>query len=177
MPLIILIAEVILVYQFILVYGFFNFLVFYFVSTALGVLIVRAVGSKSLKDFQTGMVSGNNRSMISRGLLFLSGLFLIVPSMTSKITGALLVIPPVRWLAAIAFSNFLVKRVFSANSFVHQFGNGGFRFYYQQTGNPFQNAQTDTRSEASDNVIDAQFRKVEDNKLLKEPDSDSDSKS
>ena len=173
MPLIVLIAEAILVYQFILAYGFFNFLVFYFISTMLGILIVRFVGSKSLRDFQTGMVNGNNRSMISRGLLFVSGLLLIIPSMAAKIMGGLLVIPPVRWLAAIAFSNFLMKRVFNANSFVHQFGNGGFRFYYQQSGNPFQNAQTHTQPEYSDNVIDAQFRKVEDTKLLNDPDSKS----
>ncbi|MBL7556666.1 MAG: FxsA family protein [Bdellovibrionaceae bacterium] len=174
MPLIILIAEAMLVYYFIQAFGFFNFLIFYVVSTFLGILLVRLVGSKSLRDFQTGQVAGNNRSMISRGLLFLSGLLLIVPSMATKAVGALLIIPPVRWLAAIAFSNFLVKRVFNANSFVHQFGNGGFRFYYQQTGNPFQNRNGEPeRSEYSDNVIDAQFRKVEDTKLLNDPDSKS----
>ena len=174
MPLIILIAEAMLVYYFIQAYGFFNFVVFYLVSTCVGILLVRAVGSKSLRDFQLGQVTGDNRSMLSRGLLFLSGLFLIVPSMGTKAVGALLVIPPIRWLVAIAFSNFLVKRVFNANSFVHQFGNGGFRFYYQQNGNPFQNMNREQdRPEYSDNVIDAQFRKVEDAKLLNDPDSKS----
>jgi len=173
MPLIILVAEIMLVYYFIQAYGFFNFLFFYLVSTVFGIFIVRAVGSKSLRDFQTGQVTGSNRTMISRGLLFLSGLFLIVPSMATKALGTLLVVPPIRWLVALGFSNFLVKRVFNANSFVHQFGNGGFRFYYQQTGNPFQKADTQSGEEYSDNVIDAQFRKVDDTKLLNDPESKS----
>lgn len=173
MPILILIAEVLLVYNFVVAYGFLNFILFYAVSTMFGVLIVRAVGSKSLREFQTGHASASNSALISRGLLFLSGLLLIVPSMATKIAGVVLIIPPVRWLMAIAFSNFLMKRVFSANSFVHQFGNNGFKFYYSQGGNPFQTAQRQQENEYSDNVIDAQFRKVEDTKLLNDPDSKS----
>lgn len=173
MPLLILIAEAMLVYYFVQAFGFFNFLIFYMVSTAFGILLVRAVGSKSLKEFQSGQVTSSNRSMMSRGLLFLSGLLLIVPSIATKIMGAILVVPPVRWLVAMAFSNFLMKRVFNANSFVHQFGNGGFHFYYQQKGSPFENSQDRQEPDYSGNVIDAQFRKVDDIKLLNDPDSKS----
>ncbi|OYZ23007.1 MAG: hypothetical protein B7Y39_06495 [Bdellovibrio sp. 28-41-41] len=173
MPVLILIAEAMLVYYFILAYGFFNFLLFYAVSTVFGILIVRAIGSKSLREFQNGRASASNRSLISRGLLFLSGLLLIVPSMATKVAGVILIIPPVRWLMAIGFASFLMKRVFNTNSFVHQFGNNGFKFYYSQGGNPFQNPQAPPENQYSDNVIDAQFRKVDDTKLLNDPDSKS----
>lgn len=172
MPFLILIAEVVLVYNFILSFGFFNFLVFYVVSTMFGIFLIRIVGSQFLREFQAGRVAASNRSMISKGLLFLTGLLLIVPSMATKIVGAVLFFPPVRWLVAIVFANFLMKRVFSANSFVHQFGNGNFRFYYQ-SGNPFQGNQTRSGNEYQDNVIDAHFRKIEDTKLLDDPDSKS----
>lgn len=173
MPVLILIAEAMLVYYFILAYGFFNFLLFYAVSTVCGILIVKAVGSKSLREFQTGQASTSNRSLISRGLLFLSGLFLIVPSMATKVAGVILIIPPVRWLMAVGFSSFLMKRVFNTNSFVHQFGSNGFKFYYSQGRNPFQNPQPPPENQYSDNVIDAQFRRVEDARLLNDPDSKS----
>jgi hypothetical protein len=173
MPILILFAEAMLVYYFVLAYGFFNFLLFYAVSTVLGILIVRAIGSKSLREFQNGQASESNRSLISRGLLFLSGLLLIVPSMLTKIAGGILIVPPVRWSVAAGFSSFLMKRVFNTNSFVHQFGNNGFKFYYSQGGNPFQNPQPPPENQYSDNVIDAQFRKVDDTKLLNDPDSKS----
>lgn len=167
MPILILFAEIILVYYFVQFFGFLNFLLFYAVTMFIGIIIVRAVGFKSLREFQTGTVSASNRSMISRGLLFVSGLLLIVPSMGTKICGAVLFFPPVRWLVAVGFTNFLLKRVFNANSFVHQFGSGNFRFYYQgsQSRGPFQNQNTTT--EQSGDVIDAEFRKIDDPKLLK----------
>lgn len=167
MPFLILFAEIMLVYYFVQAFGFLNFIFFYAVSTFLGIIVVRIVGSKSLREFQTGQMATPNRSLISQGLFFVSGLMLIIPSMGTKAVGAVLLIPPVRWLAAIAFNGFLMKRVFNQNSFVHQFGNGGFRFYYQSSGqqNPFQN-QTSNEADASRDVIDAQYRKIEDKKLI-----------
>lgn len=173
MPILVLIIEALLVYNFVVAYGFLNFILFYAVSTFLGIIVVRAVGSKSLREFQTGQASASNRSLISRGLLFVSGLLLIIPSMAIKLAGAILIIPPVRWLMAMGFSSFLMKRVFNTNSFVHQFGNGGFKFYYAQGGNPFQTNQPRQENDYSDNVIDAQFRKMDDIKLLNDPDSKS----
>lgn len=167
MPFLVLFAEILLVYYFVHAFGFLNFLFAYVLTTFLGIVIVRGVGSQSLREFQTGQVSGNNRSLISRGLLFLSGLMLIVPSMGTKIFGALLVIPPVRWIVVSVFSGFLLKRVFNTNSFVHQFGSGGFHFYYQSRGRgPFQN-QNSSDIPASQDVIDAEYRKIDDTKLIK----------
>jgi UPF0716 family protein affecting phage T7 exclusion len=167
-PLLILFAEILLIYYFVVGFGFLNFILFYMATSVLGILIVRFVGSKTLRDFQTGQSAMPNKSVISRGLLFLSGLMLIVPSMGTKIFGALLIIPPVRWIGAAVFSNFLVKRVFNANSFVHQFGNGGFKFYYQgPQQNPFQNQNIHDDSAESGDVIDANFRKIDETKLIK----------
>lgn len=177
MPLLLIVAEITLVYLFIQAFGFLNFFLFYAVSMALGIFVVKQVGAKSLRDFQTGQVSSANRALISRGLLFLAGLLMIVPSLWAKSIGLLLLVPPVRWLAAMIFTGFLLKRVFGSGSMIHQFNNGtgGFNFYYKSTGpnpfqdNPFQNQQR--RSEFDDgthDVIDANFRKIEDDpKLLK----------
>lgn len=138
------------------------------VTTFLGILVLRIVGSKSLKQFQGGPVQQPNTSMVSQGLLFLSGLLILVPSMSTKFFGLLLIIPPIRWLVSYGFTGFLLKRVFNSNSFIHQFGNnGGFRFYYSGAQNPFQGTQQNQQTQYDDNVIDAEFRKIDDTKLIK----------
>lgn len=169
MPFILLFAEVMLVYFFIQAFGFLNLFLFYVLSTATGILIVKYVGTKSLRELQSGQVTSANRSLISGGLLFLSGLMLIVPSMWAKSFGILLFIPPMRWIFSTVFAGFLLKRVFSAKSFIHQFDRGGFKFYYQQGNqNPFENQNHEINEDVSQDIIDAEFRKIEDDpKLLK----------
>lgn len=160
MPFLILLSEILLVYYFIQFFGFLNFIFFYILSSAMGILVFKYVGAKTMHVFQTGQVTSANRSMISRGLLFLSGLLLIIPSMGTKVFGLILLLPPARWLISNVFTGFLLKRVFGSKSFVHQFGNGGFKFYYQSRN-------SNETPQAPHNIIDAEYRKIEDPKLLK----------
>jgi UPF0716 family protein affecting phage T7 exclusion len=171
MPLLLVIAEILLIYYFFQAFGFLNLFFFYAFTMVVGIMVLRLVGSQSLRQFQTGQVHQGNTSLVSQGLLFLSGLMMLVPSMITKIFGILFVLPPVRWLVALIFTGFLLKRVFNAGSFIHQFGNGsgGFKFYSSgASGNPFQNSSQEQNPQYDDNVIDANFRKIEDDpKLLK----------
>lgn len=168
MPLLLLIAEVMLIYYFVQAFGLLDMIFFYIVTSFLGILILRIAGSKSIRQFQTGQITPGNNAMLSQGLLFLSGLLTLVPSMATKILGIFLLIPPVRWLVAFAFTSFLMKRIFNSSSFIHQFGNsGGFRFYYNGKSNPFQDPDFNSETPADDNVIDAKFRKVDETKLIK----------
>lgn len=169
MPLLLVIAEIVFIYYFIQFFGFFELILFYVVTTFVGILILRSVGSNTLRQFQTGQVVQGNSSLISKGLLFLSGVLMLVPSMVSKFFGILLVIPPVRWIVAIGFAGFLMKKVFSANSFVHQFGTHGFRFYYSGGGSPFQqpNSNRNPDFQNDENVIEADFKKIDDTKQLR----------
>ena len=171
MPILLLVAEIAMIYYFIQKFGVLNFFLLYAISTVLGFMIVNWVGTQSLKDFRSGQVTGANKSLISKGLLFISGLLLVVPSMGTKTIGLLFLIPPVRWLFALIFTNFLLKRVFGASSFIHQFNKPGFSFYYQSSRtNPFE-SQRNQNSEVGLNdedtkVIDVKFRKVDDTKLI-----------
>ncbi len=169
MPFLALVAEMTLIYLFIQAYGFLNLFLFYIASTGLGILIVTRVGSKALKEIQTGQVTNANRSLISRGLLFVSGLLLIVPSMWTKVFGIVLLFPPTRWIASVLFTGFLLKRVFSSDSMLHQFSNRGFSFHFQSQGRPpFFDPEDSNHGPSDPNVIDAEFRKIEDDpKLLK----------
>lgn len=169
MPLLLVIVEMTLIYYFFQAFGFLNLFLFYVVTMFVGMFVLKVVGSKSLRQFQTAQVQPGNTSMVSQGLLFLSGLMMLVPSMATKIFGILFLIPPVRWLAALVFTGFLLKKVFNANSFIHQFGSntGGFKFYYSgSNGNPFQNTQQSQPTQFDDNVIDAEYRKIDDTKLI-----------
>lgn len=166
MPLLLVILEVFLVVMFVRFFGFLNLFLFYVLSMCLGILMVKQLGSKFLRQFQAGQSTNANPSIISKGLLFLSGLLLIVPSIGSKLVGTVMILPPVRWAMAAVFKGFIVKRVFGANSIIHQFNKGGFNFYYQSRGpNPFQNQNIN--EDPSQDIIDAEFKKIEDPKLLK----------
>ena len=169
MPFIILVAEITLIYLFIQAYGFLNLFLFYIGSMGLGIIIVTRIGSKAVKEIQSGQVTSANRSLMSRGLLFVSGLLLIVPSMWTKVFGLVLVFPPTRWIASVLFTGFLLKRVFNAESMIHQFSNRGFSFHFQSQGQPPFYNQDETHQTPNDpDVIDAEFKKIEvDPKLLK----------
>lgn len=162
MPLILLILEIALVVTFVQNFGFLNFFLFYALSTVLGIVVVSRLGAQTLREFQNGQASVSNYLGLSKALLFVSGLLLIVPSMWTKAFGVILLAPPIRWLVSAAFKTFLLNRIFSPNSFIHQFGKRGFAFYYQSNANPFNNQPNENLNDEAPDVIDAKFRKIDD---------------
>ncbi len=127
------------------------------ITAIIGTTLLRAQGLSTLMRAQQAMAEGRvpMESVVEGALLLIAGAFLLTPGLITDATGFLLLVPPIRQLVA----RWALKRVFAkANVHVSGFGDRGRG--PEGPGAPDRGAPG--RKVGGDNVIDAEFERVED---------------
>lgn len=171
MPLLIVIIEIFIFVGLIDYFGFINTVLIYLIPTMIGFIIFNNFNRSLMFDIQSNQ--NPSKELIKKGLSFVAAILLILPSFISKVFGVFLILPFVRTLIAWGFQGLLLKKVFSrANSFTNfgGIGGNGFKFYYQKFDpNEFRSHQ---EQELESDVLEAQYKKIEDVNLLEPSKSD-----
>ena len=127
------------------------------ITAIIGTTLLRAQGLSTLMRAQQAMAEGRVpvESVVEGALLLIAGAFLLTPGLLTDTVGFLLLVPPLRQMAA----RWALKRVFTkANVHVSGFGDPG----NGPAGGSAPDRKADGRRVADDNVIDAEFERVED---------------
>lgn len=147
-PFPLLIAEVFIFITAIKHWGFLNTLGVYLAPSLLGLIIVSFVGRMAIMTMQSSLMRGQlpTNKILHSGAVFLSGLFLLIPSFTTRLIAVVLLLPGLRHMAIWRFKAFMAKKVAqgSAKAFSgFGFGRGansssGFRYYeFRSDGSGF----------------------------------------
>lgn len=127
------------------------------ITAVIGTTLLRSQGLSTLLRAQQAMAEGRVpvESVVEGALLLFAGAFLLTPGLITDTVGFLLLVPPIRQIAA----RWALQRVFAkANVHVSGFGNPG----EGPVGGEPPGHQPEGRRVTDDNVIDAEFERVED---------------
>lgn len=130
LPLPILVAEAVAFFMILQRVGFLNTLAVYLLPCLLGFLIVTTVGRVALMNMQSTMSRGQLPAgkILHSGAIFLSGLLFLVPSVSTRIFGLVLLLPGLRHLALWRFKISMAKKMASGASQGFGFSRGPFGF-------------------------------------------------
>lgn len=111
--------------------GALNMVLWVFASAVIGLWAVRAQGQDAMLKVRADMDAGRvpQNPFLDGLLLFLGGILLILPGLVSDAIGLLLLIPPLRRLAAAKLGRYMVSRQAAgggASSRIFFFQTGGF---------------------------------------------------
>ena len=128
LPLPLLVAEAVAFFMILQRVGFLNTLAVYLLPCFLGFLIVTTVGRVALMNMQSSMTRGQMPAgkMLHSGAIFLSGLLFLVPSISTRIFGLVLLLPGLRHLALWRFKIYMAKKMASGASQGFGFSRGPF---------------------------------------------------
>ena len=110
-------------------YGYFNAIMATIVAFILGLLVVQSQGRAFFMRAQNDLRKGNlpTRAVVHSLMVFMGGVFLMIPGFITDIIGLALILPGIRHVLAVGVRSFLAKQIERGR--VHVFSKfNGFGF-------------------------------------------------
>ncbi len=122
-------AEIYLFVKVVQTYGFFNAFMATLTAFFFGLLVVKSQGRTFLMKVQAELAQGKvpARSMINSALIFIGGVFILIPGFFSDVMGLLLILPGTRHALSLYVRTYLARKV----------ANGSFKIFTSGFGSNF----------------------------------------
>lgn len=119
--------------------GWGDTFLFYFAPVFLGVLLISFWSRMGLVSIQTTLLQGQvpGKRLLHTAAIFLGGVCLVVPTMTTRLLAVALILPGFRHLLIWRFQAFVAQKIATGSTQAFSFmkgGVGGFKFYHFRSG-------------------------------------------
>lgn len=174
LPFPVLLAEIFIFIMAVKHWGFLYTLAFYFLPCLLGLLILTSIGRLTVVALQSALTRGEipTNKLLHTGGVLLAGAFFLVPLVSTRIIGLILLLPGPRHLVVWRFKAFMARRVRDGIRGFNM-GRGGFRFYsYRSDGQDFSSYQEERDVTTNSNILDVTPLKVTHEKKTGKPEDD-----
>lgn len=176
LPFPLLFIEVFFFFLFVSRFGFLQVMAFYFLPCLLGFLFLSLQSRAALMNLQRSMMEGRDpgRQLLSTAANFMAGLFLLIPTVSSRVAAACLLIPGLRQLSLLAIHAWIAKRMAMGTTRIFSGfpGGGGFRAEYRRQGPWSDESGFEAREERDAKVIDVTPIEIEHSESKKGRDSE-----
>ena len=165
LPLPFLIFEMICFFWVVSQWGFLTSLGIYFLPSFLGILLLSLQSRAGLAGLQQSLAQGKEpgHQILAAAANFVAGLFLLIPTLSTRVVAILLLLPGVRQIVLFILQIWMTRKMFRGAA--QAFGaNPFFRAEFRAGGNPWANSGFEEgrpRMERDATVIDVEPLEIE----------------
>ncbi|MBX3040078.1 MAG: FxsA family protein [Bdellovibrionaceae bacterium] len=166
LPFPLMLLEVFLFFLFASRIGFFNTLGLYFLPTFIGLLLLSLQSRTGLVKVQRIIAEGGHpgRKLLGTAANFMAAIFLVIPSLTTRVVALLLIVPGVRQIFLLVIQAWLTRKIASGTARMYRGGFGagsGFRTEFRKDSSWDFSESEGPRVERDATVIDVEPLEIE----------------